>query len=110
MRGEVTEARPPHRLAWTFAGDDYSFELAQHEDGCRLVFIHVFDDRSTGAQTAAGWHSYFSRLQRHLAGDDLSEHAAHHGWAEVHERYAEAFGLDPAPGRRFAEQLRADHA
>jgi uncharacterized protein YndB with AHSA1/START domain len=109
MSGRVTEARPPHRLAWTFAGDDYSFDLAQHDDGCHLVFVHVFDDRSTAAQTAAGWHSYFSRLPRHLAGEDLSEQAAHHGWAEVHERYAEVFGVDPAPGRRFAEQLRTHH-
>ena len=107
MTGEVTEARPPHRLAWTFAGDGYSIDLAEHEAGCRLVFVHVFTDRSAAAQTAAGWHSYFSMLPPHLDGEDVSELAAHDGWAETHERYAETFGVDPAPGRQFAEQLRA---
>ena len=35
---EVTEVNAPHRLAWTFAGDRYSFELAAQEGGCRLTF------------------------------------------------------------------------
>ena len=38
MTGEVTEVDPPHRLAWTFAGELYSFDLATHGDGCRLIF------------------------------------------------------------------------
>ncbi|MEV4177586.1 SRPBCC domain-containing protein [Nonomuraea sp. NPDC049709] len=104
--GEVTEVDPPHRLAWTFAGQLYSFDLSPHEDGCRLVFIHVVDDRDLSAQTATGWEAYFSRLEPHLAGKDVSEEDAHEGWAEMHERYAERFGVDPAPGRRFAAALR----
>ena len=66
--GEVTEVEAPHRLAWTFAGERYSFELAAQEDGCRLIFTHVFDDRALAAQTAAGWETYLSRLEPHLAG------------------------------------------
>ncbi|WP_188195328.1 SRPBCC domain-containing protein [Nonomuraea sp. SYSU D8015] len=105
--GEVTEADPPHRLAWTFAGQLYSFDLAAHEDGCRLVFTHVIDDRDLAAQTATGWETYFSRLEPHLAGEYLSEEVAHETWEEIHERYVERFGVDPGPGRRFAAQLRA---
>ncbi len=101
MTGEVTEVDPPHRLAWTFAGDHYAFDLTEHDDGCRLVFTHVFDDHSAAAQTAAGWDAYLSRLAPHLAGGHLSEEEAHEPWGDVHERYAEAFGLDPEPGRRF---------
>jgi uncharacterized protein YndB with AHSA1/START domain len=107
MTGEVTEVEPPHRLAWTFAGDDYAFDLTQHDDGCRLVFAHVFDDRTVAAQTAAGWESYLSRLQPHLAGGHLPEEEAHRSWEEVHEGYAERFEVDPAPGRRFAARLRS---
>ena len=107
MTGEVTEVDPPHRLAWSFNGEDFSFDLAADGDGCALVFVHVFDDRATGAQTAAGWATYFARLDAHLAGGFLSEEDAHAGWEEVHERYAEHLGLDPEPGRRFAAQLRA---
>ncbi|MEW9552661.1 SRPBCC domain-containing protein [Nonomuraea sp. NPDC050783] len=104
---EVTEADAPHRLAWTYAGQPHSFDLAAQEGGCRLVFTHVIDDRALAAQTATGWHTYLSRLDRHLAGGHLSEEEAHQGWAETHERYAERFGVDPAPGRRFAEALSA---
>ena len=95
--GEVTEVDAPHRLAWTFGGERYSFELTAQEGGCRLVFTDVFDDRRRAAQTAAGWEAYLSRLEPHLAGGYLSEEQAHEPWEEVHERYAERFGVDPEP-------------
>ncbi|MEV0617497.1 SRPBCC domain-containing protein [Nonomuraea sp. NPDC050404] len=106
--GEVIEADPPHRLAWTFAGQTYSFDLAAEGDGCRLVFIHVIDDLGLSAQTATGWDAYLSRLEPHLAGQALSEEEAHASWEEIHEGYAERFGVDPAPGRRFAAVLRGE--
>ncbi len=100
MTGEVTEVEPPHRLAWTFAGDGYLFELTEQGDGCRLVFIHVFTDRSAAAQFAAGWYAYLSRLEPQLQGAAQSEHDAHQQWSEVHEQYAKRFQVDPEPGRR----------
>lgn len=108
MSGEVTAVEAPHRLAWNFNGDGYSFVLAAHGDGCRLTFTHVFGERTLAAQTAAGWDAYFSRLDAHLAGKYLSEEEAHDSWGEVHERYAERFGVDPGPGRRFWSNLRGD--
>ena len=105
--GEVTEVDAPHRLAWTFNGELYSFDLAAHDDGCVLVFTHVFDDRGLAAQTATGWDAYLSRLEPLLAGGFLSEEEAHEPWEQVHERYAERFGVDPTPGRRFIGALRA---
>jgi uncharacterized protein YndB with AHSA1/START domain len=101
--GEVTEVHAPRRLAWTYATDRYSFDLTAQDEGCVLVFIHVFDDRALAAQTATGWETYLSRLEPHLAGGYLSEEEAHEPWAEIHERYAERFGVDPTPGRLFAE-------
>jgi len=105
--GEVTEVDAPHRLAWTFGGERYSFDLAAADDGCRLTFIHVFDNRELAAQTAAGWETYLSRLEPHLAGGHLSEQEAHQPWGDLHERYAERFGVDPAPGRRMLAAQRA---
>jgi uncharacterized protein YndB with AHSA1/START domain len=107
--GEVTEVDEPHRLAWTFGGERYSFDLTAEGDGCRLIFIHVFGDRAIAAQTAAGWETYLSRLEPHLAGGYLSEAEAHGSWdrwEELHERYAERFGVDPTPGRKFLEAQR----
>ena len=105
--GEVTDVAAPHRLAWSFGGEQYSFELSAQESGCRLVFTHVFDDRTLAAQTAAGGETDLSRLEPHLAGSHLSEDEAHEPWAEIHERYAERFGVDPDPGRRFLAAQRA---
>lgn len=107
MSGEVTEVDAPHRLAWTFDDQRYSFDLSPEDGGSLLVFTHVFDDRALAAQTATGWETYLSRLEPHLAGGFLSEEEAHEPWEEVHERYAERFGVDPAPGRRFIAELRA---
>lgn len=107
--GEVTEVDPPRRLAWTYGDQRHSFDLSpEGDDGCRLVFIHVVGDGQPLAQTAAGWHAYLSRLEPLLAGRPISEEAAHQDWAETHERYAAAFGVDPAPGRAFAAALKAD--
>jgi uncharacterized protein YndB with AHSA1/START domain len=107
VTGEVTEVEPPHRLAWNYAGELYSFDLTAHGDGCRLIFTHVVNDRALSAQTAAGWETYLMRLDPHLTGGFLSEEAAHEQWEELHERYAERFDIDPTPGRQFAEGLRA---
>jgi uncharacterized protein YndB with AHSA1/START domain len=104
---EVTEVDAPHRLAWTYAGQLHSFELADQGEGCRLIFTHVIDDPALAAQTATGWETYLLRLEPHLAGGYLSEEEAHKPWQEIHERYAERFGVDPTPGRRFAAALRA---
>src|SRR4051812_7046436 len=40
--GQVNEVDAPHRLAWTFGGEQFIFELADASGGCRLVFTHVF--------------------------------------------------------------------
>ena len=109
MTGHVTDVDAPHRLAWTFNDEHYSFELAPHPDGCLLVFTHVFDDRTLAAQTAAGWETYLARLEPHLAGGHLSEQDAHKPWEQIHEHYAEHFGIDPTPGRRFIAAVRADN-
>lgn len=105
---EVTEADPPHRLAWTFVGQPHSFELTETDSGCRLIFTQVIDDLPS-AQTATGWHTYLSRLEPHLAGEYIPEEQAHKSWREIHEGYAERFGVDPEPGRRWAaENLPTD--
>jgi uncharacterized protein YndB with AHSA1/START domain len=108
--GEVTEVEPPHRLAWTYAGHLYSFDLSAHDDGCRLVFIHVVDEGMPLAQTATGWETYLLRLEPHLAGEHLSEEDAHKQWEEIHEQYAERFGVDPTPGREWAAAFRASQS
>jgi uncharacterized protein YndB with AHSA1/START domain len=96
----VTESDPPRLLAGTWFGDRLRFELRPDGDGCVLVFSHIFDDRDTAARSAAGWDRCFVRLDALLAGEAVSEADSLEGWSEVHERYAEEFGVDPEVGRR----------
>ena len=105
--GRITELEPPHVIAWTWGDDVFRFELRPDGDGCLLVFTHVFDDRALGAQHAAGWEVYLNRLDSHLGGGFLSEEDAHDAWPELHELYAERFGLDPEVGRRMMAAMRA---
>jgi uncharacterized protein YndB with AHSA1/START domain len=98
--GEITEVEPPRLLAWNWGGELFRFELSPDGEGCRLVFTHVFDDRRFGAQHAAGWEVHFGRLDALLAGTPQDPEESMEGWGEIHERYAERFGLDPEPGRR----------
>jgi uncharacterized protein YndB with AHSA1/START domain len=98
--GEITELEPPRTIAWQWADELYRFDLEPDGSGCLLVFTHVFADRALGAQHAAGWETYLARLDAHLAGEGLSEEDAHGPVGELHERYAERFGLDPEVGRR----------
>ena len=103
----MTEVDAPHRLAWVYADQPHEFELTGREGGCRLIFTHVIDGVAPAAQTATGWETYLSRLEPHLAGEHLPEEVVHAQWAEIHERYAERFGVDPRQGRRYAAALRA---
>ncbi|MEX2193927.1 MAG: SRPBCC family protein [Thermoleophilaceae bacterium] len=101
---EVTESEPPRLLAGSWYGDDLRFELRPDGDGCMLVFTHAFADRATAARTAAGWDRCFVRFGALLAGEPISESDSLQGWPEVHERYAEHFGVNPELGRKaYAE-------
>lgn len=98
--GEITELGAPHLIAWTYREERFRFELRPDGEGCVLVFTHVFEDRSTGADLASGWDVHLDRLDAHLAGGHLPVEELLGAAAERHERYARRFGLDPAVGRR----------
>ena len=93
--GKIIELEAPRVIAYTWGRELFRFDLRSEADGCVLLFIHVFDDRALAAQHAAGWERYLKRLDRHLRGGHLSEQEAHREVAELRQRYAERFGLDP---------------
>jgi uncharacterized protein YndB with AHSA1/START domain len=104
---EVTENDPPRVLAGTWYGEELRFELHPDGDGCVLVFTHAFDDRARAARDAAGWDRCFARFDALLDGEPMSEADSLEAWPEMHERYAEQFGVDPEVGRKaFAEHPR----
>ena len=68
-----------------------------------LVFTHVFNPAlGPGWQHAAGWETYFDRLDAHLAGGYLSEEDAHEGIDALMERYRERFAALEEAGERGA--------
>jgi uncharacterized protein YndB with AHSA1/START domain len=95
----ITHTEPPRLLAATWFGDAVRFELRPDGDGCVLTFTHAFADRDTAARTAAGWDRAFARVDALLAGAPMDEAASLDAWPDVHERYAQAFGVDPEIGR-----------
>jgi uncharacterized protein YndB with AHSA1/START domain len=90
--GEITELDRPRRFAWVHGGQHFAYDLTADGDGCRLVFTHVFDpDAGPPWQHAAGWETYFDRLDAHLAGGYLSEADAHAGIDARMAAYRESF-------------------
>jgi uncharacterized protein YndB with AHSA1/START domain len=90
--GRVTALEPPRLIAWTWHVERYSFELTADDDGCVLVFTHVFNPAyGPDWQHAAGWDMYFDRLDAHLAGGFLSEEDAHARGDALREHYRTAF-------------------
>ncbi len=98
--GEITELEAPRVIAWTWGDEQFRFDLRADGEGCVLVFTHVLADRSLGAEYAAGWEIYLRRLDAHVAGLELSVEEGHDLIGELHERYAQRFGLGPEVGRR----------
>jgi hypothetical protein len=95
----VAESDPPRLLTGSWYGDTLRFELRSDGEGCVLTFTHAFSDRAKAARDAAGWDRCFARLSAVLAGTPMAEDESLRHWPEVHERYAEHFGVDPALGR-----------
>jgi uncharacterized protein YndB with AHSA1/START domain len=94
-RGRVIAVEPPRLLAWIWGVESYSFELTPGGDGCLLVFTHVFNpELGPGWQHAAGWETYFMRLDAHLGGGFLSEQDAHAGVQELMDDYRAAYAAD----------------
>lgn len=90
--GRITELDRPHRFAWIHGGQFFAYDLASDGDGCRLVFTHVFDPEfGPPWQHAAGWETYFDRLDAHLEGGYLSEEDAHQGIEARMAAYRESF-------------------
>jgi uncharacterized protein YndB with AHSA1/START domain len=90
--GRVTVVDPPRTLAWEWGAERYRFELTPSSEGTTLVFTHVFSGAlGPDWQHAAGWETYFDRLDAHLDGGHLTEEDAHKGIDALMERYREAF-------------------
>ncbi len=102
--GKVTEFDPPRLLAFSWGTSALRFELEPVGAGCRLIFTDTLP-REESAKNAAGWEVCLDNLQAELAGEEPAK--AGDQWSELHEHYAERFGVDPAVGRRAMREYGA---
>jgi uncharacterized protein YndB with AHSA1/START domain len=90
--GEVTAVDPPRLLEYTWSGEILRWELEPTDDGCRLRFTNVFDDREIAAGDGAGWHVALESLGTVLDGRDVDRPALFDRADEMARTYACAFG------------------
>jgi uncharacterized protein YndB with AHSA1/START domain len=98
LDGEFTEFDPPHVLAYTWGDEGLRWELEPTAEGCRLIFIHTFTERSgiphpagpwkKAARTAAGWDVCLASLEALL--DDGTPPAG--DFSLFYDRYRGNFG------------------
>jgi uncharacterized protein YndB with AHSA1/START domain len=100
--GTVLAHEPPHRVAFSWAGDELWFALETLADGrTRLTFTHLLDERDAAARNAAGWEVCLDALDTAVAGaPDAPSGGRTPGWEAIYEAYVAA-GLPsgaPIPG------------
>jgi uncharacterized protein YndB with AHSA1/START domain len=101
--GKVTEFEPPRLLAYTWGTSELRFELEPDGDGCRLVFIDSLP-REESAKNAAGWEVCLDDLETALSGGEPGKVQPDRVF-ELHDEYAERFGVDPEVGRRAMREF-----
>jgi uncharacterized protein YndB with AHSA1/START domain len=105
--GEIVELDEPRRFAftWRSSGQEAQlvrFELAPDGEGTKLIFTHELP-RSDSAKVAAGWQLCLDDLEAALDGRPKPE-APEERWVQMHEAYAEEFGVSPEPGRQAVRE------
>jgi uncharacterized protein YndB with AHSA1/START domain len=108
--GEITEWDEARLFAFTWRSSGREsqllrFELEPDGDGTKLVFTHELP-RSESAKVAAGWQLCLDDLELALAETPRSEFPEGR-WVELHEAYAEQFGVSPEPGREALRERQA---
>ncbi|OEV08518.1 SRPBCC family protein [Streptomyces nanshensis] len=98
--GTVLVHEPPHRLAFTWAGDELHFHIEPSDDGgCTLTLINVLDAGNTAARNAAGWTVCLDELGKRLSGQP--SHGPHgefaSAWRPLYESFVAAGMPSGAP-------------
>jgi uncharacterized protein YndB with AHSA1/START domain len=88
--GVIRAYDPPRLLEYTWGVEVLRWELEPTEDGCLLTLTATYDDRPGSASFTAGWTICFDALDRVLGSSAVPEK----DYAELHEYYVKAYGLD----------------
>lgn len=84
----ITELEKPYLFSFREVDDLINISLEEDNRGCKMKFIHIFDDASWAVNTAAGWHQCLDVFSQIVNGEAIN-------WqdnaAELGEIYSEAF-------------------
>jgi len=108
--GEIVALDEPRLFAFTWRSAEQEpqllrFELEPDGEGTKLTFTHELP-RPDSAKVAAGWQLCLDDLEAALAGEPRAEFPEDR-WVELHEEYAEQFGVSPEPGRQALRERQA---
>ena len=84
--GRVLAYEPPHRLEFTWGGDEIHFALTDDGGGCVLTLTNVLEATDTAARNAAGWTVCLRELDRLLAGTSGDAQP----WQPIYDAYVAA--------------------
>ena len=101
--GVITELDPPRTFAFTWNGEAYRIELRPGGDGCVLVFTCDVGDRLMAGSFATGWQTCLDALASLLGGAPHERAPKPEDYAERHDAYVAAFGLDEGTVREDAD-------
>lgn len=66
--GVVLAFDPPHRLEFTWGGDEVHFQLRSDGDECVLTLTNVLEATDTAARNASGWTVCLIELDKVISG------------------------------------------
>lgn len=103
IASEVTVVKAPHRLTFTWGGDELDWTVAgtgivpAASPSCLLTLRQTLSDRAQAGMMAAGWHLCISTLDLRVSGIPadrvVGQDALAHGWQDLRERFDAKLGL-----------------
>lgn len=90
--GEVLAHEPPHRVGYSWGGEQLWFEVETLRDGrARLTFTHVMEERDAASRNATGWDFCLDALDGALAGTPHAQTPGPpSGWETLYQAYVDA--------------------
>ncbi|HMH57575.1 MAG TPA: SRPBCC domain-containing protein [Galbitalea sp.] len=96
----VLVADSPELLEYSWASDMLAWHIATIGSGSRLTLHQTLADETMASANAAGWHLCLDVASAVLEGSKVAPirgmDAMKHGWTDLNERYAVAFGVKPS--------------